>query len=94
MWVDAKSRRIYRPELIFPGSKIVSATTPSLTRLSHSASSYPDVQRGSRDLQRSPSRHSSREAGAAPEFDLHVVALKWTSDLKKAQAEIEELVRH
>lgn len=94
MWVGAKSWRIYRPDLTPLGSQIVSANTPSLSRLSQSASSHPDVRRGSRDLQCSPSRHSSREVVAAPEFDLHLVASKWTTDMKNAQAETEELVRH
>ena len=74
--------------------QIVSANTPSLSRLSQSVSSHPDVRRGSRDLQRSPSRHSSREVVATPEFDLHLVASKWTADMKNAQAETEELVCH
>ena len=77
-----------------PLFQIVSAATPSLSRLSHSVSSHNDVQRGSRDLQRTPSRHSSREAATTSEFDLNAVASKFTTDMKNAQAEIEELVRH
>ncbi|KAF9652188.1 hypothetical protein BDM02DRAFT_202136 [Thelephora ganbajun] len=68
-----------------------SATTPSLSRLSQSASAHPDVRRGSRDLQRSPSRHSSREVVTATQFDLNLVASQITADMKNAQTEIEEL---
>ena len=45
-------------------------------------------------MQRSPREHSSQEVVTTPEFDLHLVAEKWTTDLKNAQAEVEELVRH
>ncbi|KAF9780133.1 hypothetical protein BJ322DRAFT_313840 [Thelephora terrestris] len=68
-----------------------SAANPSVSRLSQPASSHHDIRRGPRDLQRSPSRHSSREAVTTSELDLNMVASKFTIDMKNAQSEIEEL---
>lgn len=47
----------------------------------------------SRDPQRSPSRHSSREVVTGVGYDLSLVASKWVTDMENAQAEIQELVR-
>ena len=75
-------------------SGIVSAATPSFSRLSQSASFNPDVRWGSREPQRSPSRHSSRDLAVTSGLDLTTVASKFATDMKNAQVEIEELVCH